>query len=481
MAGMSIGIVCGMKYTAFFLTIPLQLIILLKAISGKRSHALWYLTLIVTLSGWWYLRNAYIFGNPFYPMNLLVSGMGFMGGSGESSAFKDILQNVRNWLLMFPLEDIGIGSYDGGFGLIFWGLGFPSWLVVFAHSITHLKKNDAAKYLVLMQMPIGLLLLMLIPINQMPFAGRLSLFVVAVGLLSLTVVFGLLKNNHIVNVIKSVCVLSSLLTVCLMSISSMPSYRIDSMKSSGETDSLPAEYRFPMNTNTIYEVLKNIWYPLDYLTRDDMPGINCYISSNYEYFTLAPYYGSMLQNRPITIGSDVPPQLDAFVFLHFPPKDLFGNVIRQKLLYPNTIFSQEQVLSQPENVVITQTEFGCLIMKKKYLFNPEKVKRLRIYYGETWPDTVAAAEKLLPFLHTGVPVVTAHNLAYGLLYHELGTGAEDRVVLVPAGYEESVVKWRKIARCYTLEHPLKGYASEEIAAVPLNQKSVRIYLNYDKK
>jgi Dolichyl-phosphate-mannose-protein mannosyltransferase len=477
LAGMSIGIVCGMKYTAFFLTIPLQMIILWKLFTGKRSQAAGYFAIVFALCGWWYLRNAVVLGNPFYPMNLLLPGMGFVGGN-EASAVKAFFQNISYWVLLFPFEDIGIGSYDGGFGLVFWGLGLSSWICVTVYSILYFKKTDTAKFIVLMQLPIGLLMLLFVPKAEMPYVGRYSIFVVAIGLFTLSKVFELIQYNIYKSFIKIVCILFSILTVCLMFTSTMPSYRLENAFSTNTSITLPSEYTFSMNTNPIYPVLKDIWNPLDYLTKDDRPGINCYIASNKAFLVLSPFYGGNLQNRPITIGSDVPRQTEAFVYLHYPPRDLFGNVIKQDIYYPKSKISMQEALSRPEYAVITQSELGCLIMSRAYLNNPAKLKRLRTYYGDTWPESVTAAEKLKPFLKSGVPVVTSNTVAYGLRYLELGLGRMDGVVLVPTGNEEHVARSQHILRCYTLDKPLHGYVHDKIATVQLNRKSVTLYLNY---
>ena len=101
-AGMSIGIMCGMKYTVLFLSIPLQLVMLWKLCTARRQHAVGYFSLLIALCCWWYIRNAVVLGNPIYPMNLFVSGMGIIRSSGESGVIGDVIQNIRTWILHFP-------------------------------------------------------------------------------------------------------------------------------------------------------------------------------------------------------------------------------------------------------------------------------------------------------------------------------------------------------------------------------------------
>lgn len=479
LAGVSIGLVCGMKYTAFFMTIPLQMIILWKMFGHKRRQIPGYCAIVLTLCGWWYLRNSVVMGNPFYPMNFHQPRMGLIGEGSEKSTANFVV-NVSKWLLQFPLEDIGVGSYDGGFGLVFWGLGFSSWICVVVYSILACNKINTSKIVVLMQLPIGFLMLQFAPVNMVQYVGRLSLFVVAIGLFSLCLVFELIQDDVYKKNIKMVCVLFSVLSVSLMFVSKMPAYRFNNVDFVRKDGSLPSEYKFPMNTNAIYSVLKHLWYPLDYITMDEMSGVNCYIASNYEYYALSPFYGSKLQNRPIVVGDNVPQKVDAFVYLHYPFRDLFGYISKQDIYYPDTKFTEKEMVTHTDCAVITQTELGCLIMTKAYLNSPVKLKKLRIYYGDTWPEAVTAAETLSPYLQTGVPVVTSNAVAYGLRYLELGKGRMDGVVLVPSGYEEHVAKAQHIIRCYTLDKPLDGYVFEKIATVSILGKYTRIYLNHAK-
>jgi hypothetical protein len=104
---------------------------------------------------------------------------------------------------------------------------------------------------------------------------------------------------------------------------------------------------------------------------------------------------------------------------------------------------------------------------------------LRKYYGDTWPEAVTAAQQLKPYLKAGVPVITSDPIAYGLLYLELGNGSLENTVLVPGGFEEHVVRSRRIPRYYTLDRPMRGYASDKITIVQLNnRRAVAIYLNH---
>ena len=380
---------------------------------------------------------------------------------------------------IFPLEDIGVGSYDGGFGLVFWGLGFSSWLYLFAYSLRHARTTGVTRFVVLLQLPLGFLMLLAIPSKELRYDGRLSMFVVAIGLFALGTILVMINDKFYNSVIKITCIIFSLLTVSLMSLSTMPLFRLDRVITDRKNNITPSEYKYVMDANAVYSILRHIWEPLDFLTRDDKYGLNCYVAANSGLFALAPLYGSNLQNRLVNIDNDKHKPADAFIYLYYPDLDLFGNVIKQDIYYPKYKVPIEDVLSRPENLVITQTTLGCLIISRSFICETAKLRLLRKYYGDTWPEAVTAARQLIPLLKTGVPVITSDPIAYGLLYQELCNGNVDSTLLVPAGFEEQFVRIRHISKCYTLERPLRGYASDKIAMVQLNnRRAVAIYLNH---
>jgi Dolichyl-phosphate-mannose-protein mannosyltransferase len=122
-AGMFIGLLCGMKYTAVFLVLPLQLLIVPGLCRVKWRSAVGYLALIMVFGSWWYFRNQVVLGDPFYPLNLLGTAPGKHGGGGIGN---NICTNIRQWMNHYPQNDIGVGTYDGGFGLVFWCIGVSS-------------------------------------------------------------------------------------------------------------------------------------------------------------------------------------------------------------------------------------------------------------------------------------------------------------------------------------------------------------------
>lgn len=479
-AGVATGIVCGMKYTALFLTIPLQLLLLWKMFKVCRRHALHYFLPLLLLSGWWYARNTFKLGNPFYPMKF-SSGMGFMAGGENSSLATDLLENIRHWLQAFPLNDLGLGSYDGGFGLVFWGLAFPSWLILLVISLARPRFLTLSRITMLLQLPLGFLMLLAIPKNELVFSGRMALFVVAIGLFSLGAVMSMVNSNLCNSAVKSVCILFSLLAVCLMSTSTMPFFRLEGVFADRRAGLDPSEYKYVQDANSVYAILRYIWEPLDYLSRDSATGFNCYLAADRSLVALAPLYGSRLQNSLVNIGEISGREPDALVYLARPDRYRDGKFIKKEIRYYGYELKLEEMLAGNELVAVTQTGFGCLLLRRSLLQQPENLKLLQKYYRETWPEEVAAAQELKRTLTNNAPLLTSSSLAYGLrcLYDD--DDIMDKIVLVPEGFEEHVAVRRAVNRCYTLEIPLRGYASFPVAVLTLHGRQLTLYFNHARE
>jgi len=292
-------------------------------------------------------------------------------------------------------------------------------------------------------------------------------------------IHNLISDKVYRHALRVVCVIFSVATVCLLSTSTKPSYRFDTVLSSPYREIIPSEYLFPLDTEPVYTTLQHIWYPLDYLTRDDFPGIDCYVASNKSYLALAPIYGSNLQNNPLSIGDDVPPHPEAFVYLHRARKPFSGVSNDLGILYPKTKVTLEEILSNPEYAVITSTKLGCLIMNRTYLRKPGKADKLRLYYAAKWSDAVKDAARLMPHLNTETPLITADEIGYGLFYEELGRGGLEKIIMVPEGYEKHVARTQNISACYTLNDPLRGYTHTKVATVHLSKRQIDVFLNHE--
>lgn len=467
-AGISIGLMLGMKYTAILLVLPLQLLIIPGLSKVKQREAVVYFVLIVVLCGWWYIRNLFIFNDPFYPLNFLGPLLGKSGGGG---LFNNIMVNLKHWISQQLVEDIGIGTYDGGFGLVFWGMGFSSWLYFGVYSLFHAGKTGWARFVVLAYLPVGFVLLLSVSEAEVPFMGRLAIFIIAIGLFSFCETLKVLNDKVCVSILKITCTALSILTLSLLFDSIKPHFGLGSVIQDRIKQNFPSEFKYISNgtPRTMRAAHGFVWESLDFLTRGDKTGLNCYIITDPSYFSPAPVYGSKLQNRVAYSHKQAKGMIEAYVCTYYPGfKDI-------KL---DDRTSSYDILSNSDYIVVTHWAYGCLILHRSIFNIPEKQNLLSIFYKSTWPEAIIAAKQIAPLLKENIPVVTSSNIGYGVRYLDMSAHITDRVVMVPASMEEMAAGSRKFERCYTFNRPLSGYRSTKISRVAYKNDEINIYLNW---
>jgi len=478
-AAVSIGLVGGMKYTALFLSIPLHLLVLSKIRKAGRRHIIAYFVITASLCGWWYIRNASILGDPFYPMGITTHLFG-----GHASKGADLLNlrvinsNLLNWFLHYPLEDIGIGSYDGGFGLTFWGVAFPAWMYVFCHSLLGAGKNSVTKLFTLFQLPLGFSLLLLVPKNNIAYAGRFSIFVVAIGLLALCRLFELLKDKVFTFSVKTLCIIFSIMAVSLMSISVSPSFSLSGVLSDRLNNKKPSEYKYLKDSLAEYAEYRYVFEPLDLITRDDPEGLTCFIAARANLINAAPVYGSRLQNRVLNFSLGKREAADAYLYF-FPDRTarLLGSSLVPQDIRINGSVGIHDLLTNGDYVMVSHSGCACLLLKKSIVAKTEVKHLLGLYYHDTWPDAVEAAQRMAPELGKDIPLVTSNYLGYGLRYLDYSIGRPNRVIMTLENMEEGIFSRRGLVSCYTLGRPLKGCNYIKLANMNLSDKIVTLYLN----
>jgi dolichyl-phosphate-mannose-protein mannosyltransferase len=466
-AAISVGLMLGMKYTALLLALPLQLLIISGLLKVKWREAVGYFALIVVLCGWWYARNFYLFNDPFYPLNFLGPLLGNPGGGDLSN---NIVVNLQHWLSRYLIEDTGIGSYDGGFGLVFWGIGFSSWLYFVGYSLVHAEKTGLARYVVLAYLPVGFILLLAVPEADVLYVGRLAMFVVAIGLFSFCETMKVLNDKVCASILKIVSTVLCIISLSLLFVSIKPHYDLANVIYDRLRRDYPSEFKYISNgtPRTVRAVHGFVWESLDFLTRDDRTGLYCYIITDALLFSPAPVYGSKLQNRVAYSHKEAQGMIEAYVCTYYPG---FKNV----RLDDTT--SSYDIIANSDYVVVSHWDYGCLILHKKVFHNPDKQQLLAKYYKRTWPEAVTAATQIAPVLNENIPVITSSQIGYGLRYIDMCALRTERVVMTPKNLEEKVAINRKIDRCYSLNKPLSGYGFSKISRVVYNNAEIDIYLN----
>ncbi|MGD0585729.1 MAG: glycosyltransferase family 39 protein [Oryzomonas sp.] len=478
-ASAAIGLVCGMKYTALFLSIPLQFLALRRIRSTGWPHVVAALGIAASLCGWWYVRNASILGDPFYPMGIAAHLFGRRAPSGAGLVNLQVIgYNLRNWFLRYPLEDVGLGSHDGGFGLAFWGVAFPAWIYVFCHSLFNARKTGMAKLFVLFQLPLGFAILLLLPKGNITYAGRFSIFVVAIGLLALCLLFELLKDRVFTISVKVLCIIFSVMTVSLMSVSVSPSYSLSGVLSDRLSNKRPSKYKYLKDSLAEYAEYRYVFEPLDLITRDDPNGLDCFVAARTNLINAAPVYGDRLQNRVLNFRTGNRKSAD--VYLYF----FSDRVDRQmgKSLVPQDIriydsIGIHDILTSRNYVMVSHSGCACLLLRTSIAARAGVRQQLSSYYRDTWPEAVAVAQRVAPELRKDIPLVTSNHLGYGLRYLDYSAGRPDRVIMTLEDMEEESFSRMDIASCYTLGRPLKGCNYSKVANMDISGKTVALYIN----
>jgi len=465
-AGISLGLMLGMKYTAMVLALPIQLLIVPGLFRVRWRHSLGYALLIVAFCGWWYGRNLVLFQDPFYPLNLLGP---LLGKPGRGDLLGNIVVNARNWFSQHLVADVGIGTYDGGFGLVFWGGGFSSWIYFAGYSLVRATRTGLARFVVLACLPVGFVLLLSVPEAEVQVTGRLAMFVVPIGLFAFCETMKVLNDRVCVATLKVVCTSLSLLTVTLLFASIKPHYSLGNVIQDRIGLRYPSEFKYVATAERTMRAAHGfVWETLDFLTRGDKAGLYCHIIADPPFFSPAPVYGSNLQNRVAYSHKQAKGVIDAYVCTFYPGfKDI--------KLDDGT--SSYDIVKDRDYLVISHWDYGCLILHRNIFNNPEKQKLLSQYYKSTWPEAVIAAKQIAPLFEENIPVVTSSHIGYGVRYVDMQAHRADRVVMTPRSLEETVAASREIERCYTLGRPLPGYRSTRISRVAYRNDEINIYLN----
>ncbi|NVO00751.1 MAG: glycosyltransferase family 39 protein [Geobacteraceae bacterium] len=466
-AAISIGMMLGMKYTALLLALPLQLLIFPGLVRAKWHDKVGYITLVIALCGWWYARNMVVFNDPFYPMDFL----GLLPvPPGKVSLFDNILLNLPHWTTRYLIEDTGVGTYDGGFGLFFWGMGFSSWLYISVHSLLHINKTGLSRFIMLAYLPVGFILLLAVPEADVPYVGRMAMFIVVIGLYSFCETMKLLNDKFAVSALKFTCIALSILTVGLVFSSVKPSYSISSAFADRLSHKYPSEFKYMSDAiRTRRAAHGYAWEALDFLTRSDKTGLYCYIITDPAFFAPAPVYGSNLQNRIAYSHKQAKGTIEAYVCTYFAG---FQNVKLDELR------SSYDIITNGDYFLVAHWNYSCLILHKSIFRDPAKQELLAQYYKNTWPEAITAAMQIKPFLSEKIPVITSSQIGYGLQYLETQPQQRERTVMTPNGLEEMVASQKSFTRCYTFNKPLAGYSYKQMARVVFKTAEIRVYLNW---
>ena len=366
------GLLWGMKYNGF-----LFILMVTPFLWGRRGirlkHWAVFFVILLVAGGFWYLRNFWIFKTPVYPALFSHEASGvFPYYSRTVNPVEFLMLIPSKFLLLW--KDVGLGSFNGGYGLIFWGMALPAWFYIWSRSILQKNKFDFWVYLPLV---VGIGQLMFPSLDRYEYLPRYSIFIVAIGLLALgQVMVVFTRFDYFRKGIKVLCIIFAVIAIV----------RGDDDFGWGIEkpikDIVAGKYISRQSYCWGYENCQ-VWGALDYLTVNDPKGLTVYLASGNWINPVNVYgYGTKLQNRIWNIQKDKSFPPDAFLFVNI-AKD--ANLSK---IYRGGEIALKDVMVNSEFILIERTDNDFLFIRKNFFKDSQKQQLLNKYYrimGEKRP------------------------------------------------------------------------------------------------
>lgn len=276
------------------------------------------------LPAYWLVRNWLLTGYPLYPYGITATGLADVGGHPLSelpgfvpepaagSALGALLDTPVRFLV-YLFEDPGLGSLNGGFGLVFWGMALPAlaWCAWRA-----LARRDVLAALLWGQALLVLFtFLVQTDVSRVRFNIRLVLVVVGLALVALALLLRELRDDAswTAGALRGAGVLASLLAVVQLGATTLPPLQVrDAVaeRAAGVATSPFIHYR---QSGPDMAQLAPALAAVDYLTRD-AGGWQVALAAEWRVFNTAPLFGTRLQNRVWNFATNPPGPPDALIF-----------------------------------------------------------------------------------------------------------------------------------------------------------------------
>ncbi|MDZ4242935.1 MAG: hypothetical protein U1D99_08925 [Candidatus Omnitrophota bacterium] len=468
----STGLLLGMKYMNILLVLVLQVLAIPAMTRLPRRHVLRCALLALLFGGYWYLRNLFLLGNPIYPIDLLTHGFGIFTEGPQTEHIGFWAANLKKWHLLF-FKDSGIGTFNGGFGLTFWGMAFPAWVMAFCSAVFSQGKNRFVRFFILAQFLFGLSLLLGVSLRQFPYTPRYAIFIAGPALIALgTILAAFQKSRPYAVLTKSLCIAFSFLSLTSLPCYYWPIYRIAQPISDFRRGEPPSEFKYYQDGTEYLKNMKTGAEPLDFITRPQGdPGLRIYLASDGNSFWIGSFYGSRLQNRIWNIQEDKDRgPADAFYFQAIEKDEL--------RFYGGTV-TPEDMVGDPQKMLIATSTYSMLFMDAAVLQHQERRQRLLTYYQHHYASTIQQAkEEVLPALESQIPILITHPYGAVLRSLQLNDELPNPLYWVPGNYEGRLLAQYRWPVVYTFQKPLQDYQQREILTLTLkDQTSLKIFKN----
>ena len=212
----------------------------------------------------------------------------------------------------------------------------------------------------------GVVQLLMVSLEALPWCSRYSIFLVPLGLLSLGKVLTLLDPFSVSRRwMQATCILFSFLAVLPLKSAVTSNNRLDRALKHFIQGKYLTEERYIWESGSLAEA----WGLLDYLTLENPRGLSCYIAMQDRPLT-SPLYGSHLQNRIWNLYPDEALWPDAFIY----SMDANGN-----MEYFGPRITPDEVKKNPGYELIMKRKDLLFFMRKTFMQDPLKRWKLKHY------------------------------------------------------------------------------------------------------
>jgi len=488
MAGLATGFGLGIKYNMVVAVIAVQPLIIARLWrNAGPGGAIWrygcYFVFSLPLCIFWFIRNFLATGYPLYPYWLdlhglhVVSWSMFVNFPGKvipavrvHTALEDLLHDPVGFSLSYMFQDPGLGSFHGGFGAVFWGLGFPALIFCIYKAARADVRRDFFPLLFWGHVPLTFFVYFLqIHSPRLDLNQRLILVVIGFGLLALGIALQKLREAFpkAVPVIRSFCIAASMLAVVQLAGYVWPSFQLKQPVADYINDTRTSEYKYFAQSPWELPLLRAAWEPLDFLTRPGS-GWSVYTAAPWSLSWTAPVFGSRIQNRVWNFQHEPENDPDAFIFHRMNDLDLY---------YVGKRITPVNVWSDGRYELVTQTQATQFWVKSSLLREPETGQRLVTWYARTFGPDIGALRLVADRLPDYDVLLTASPWGHGLKYLFLTGTIKTPVHLVPPGKVGTEARQLKTGKIITLEKPLAGYESKLLVRLKTANETVAFYEN----
>ena len=462
------GLLIGMKYFFLIFFFFTQTLILPELLKLKKRYLATYVSIIVILGGYWYFRNFFVLGNPVFPLTLFKKNIGVFWTGTNNASFLILAQEYLYKIYLLAIKDLSLGTYDGGMGMVFWGITFPIYIITLIKKIRSWKSQK--EYLAFWILPIvGFFLLLLNPPKEMTWAVRWIIFIIPISFCAFAEYFSTnVFSKKFYQFLSLAIFFSALLSITLQSISVFPNYRLHSVLIDRANKIHPSEFRYFKDSGWLLPYMRYTVEPLDYLTKNDSSGFSCYLAADGASFWISNLYGTHFQNTISNFNKNLAEEPDAYIYQLFesPLPQFAGKIINPRKIFLNSNYS-----------MVIYNDYSALLLKKSILENNGKKKLLKDYLEYTYAKDIEYARKFITTLQPDIPLLTVGREGQGFEYLKLTQELKNPFIWVHPQFTKDILANQSFEKIYSINIQLNGYTSTSVAIINVAGHDNHLWLN----